>query len=171
MRCEKLNESALLRTLQRGASGEAAAGGGVENAARAMGAAALQNGEILGTAQSPIYTQQLEPTFRAQLWRTLRTLGTAFIILSGVGALADERGGISRGIMGGDGAPKPTPETKTKFADVKGVDEAKGELVEIVEYLRSPAKFTRLGGKLPKGLLLVGPPRGGGRKSLIPYVN
>ena len=80
-----------------------------------------------------------------------------FIILSGVGALADERGGISRGIMGGDGAPKPTPETKTKFADVKGVDEAKGELVEIVEHLRSPAKFTRLGGKLPKGLLLVGP--------------
>ena len=158
VRSEKLNESALLRTLQRGASGEAAAGGGVENAARAMGAAALVNGEVLGTAQSPLYTQQLEPTFRAQLWRTLRTLGTAFIILSGVGALADERGGISRGIMGGDGAPKPTPETKTKFADVKGVDEAKGELVEIVEYLRSPAKFTRLGGKLPKGLLLVGPP-------------
>ena len=158
MRSEKLNESALLRTLQRGASGEAAAGGGVENAARAMGAAALVNGEVLGTAQSPLYTQQLEPTFKAQLWRTLRTLGTAFIILSGVGALADERGGISRGIMGGDGAPKPTPETKTKFADVKGVDEAKGELVEIVEYLRSPAKFTRLGGKLPKGLLLVGPP-------------
>ena len=87
MRCEKLNESALLRTLQRGASGEAAAGGGVENAARAMGAAALVNGEVLGTAQSPLYTQQLEPTFKAQLWRTLRTLGTAFIILSGVALL------------------------------------------------------------------------------------
>ena len=107
-----------------------------------MGAAALQNGEVLGTAQSPVYTQQLEPTFKAQFWRTLRTLGTAFIVLSGIGALADERGGISRGIMGGDSAPKPTPETKTKFKDVKGVDEAKGELVEIVEYLRSPAKFT-----------------------------
>ena len=96
VRCEKLNESALLRTIQRGASGEAAAGGNVQDAARAMGAAALQNGEVLGTAQSPVYTQQLEPTFKAQFWRTLRTLGTAFIVLSGIGALADERGGISQ---------------------------------------------------------------------------
>ena len=127
-----------------------------------MGAAAAvtANGEVLGTERAPIYMQQLEPTFRAQAWRTVRTLGTAFIILSGIGALADDRGGgISQRIMGGgDGQPKPTPESKTKFEHVKGVDEAKGELVEIVEYLRNPQKFTRLGGKLPKGILLVGPP-------------
>jgi cell division protease FtsH len=44
------------------------------------------------------------------------------------------------------------------FADVAGIDEAKGELVEVVDFLKEPTKYTRLGGAVPKGVLLVGPP-------------
>ena len=47
---------------------------------------------------------------------------------------------------------------KVTFADVAGVDEAKEELAEVVEFLSNPRKFTRLGGRIPKGVLLVGPP-------------
>ncbi|PYP67107.1 MAG: cell division protein FtsH [Gemmatimonadetes bacterium] len=47
---------------------------------------------------------------------------------------------------------------KVTFADVAGADEAKQELQEIIEFLRDPQKFTKLGGRLPKGALLVGPP-------------
>jgi cell division protease FtsH len=49
-------------------------------------------------------------------------------------------------------------EVGVTFEDAAGVDEAKEELVEVIEFLKSPEKFTKLGGKLPKGVLLVGPP-------------
>ncbi len=47
---------------------------------------------------------------------------------------------------------------KVTFADVAGIDEAKEELQEIIQFLRDPKRFTRLGGRIPKGVLLVGPP-------------
>ncbi len=49
-------------------------------------------------------------------------------------------------------------EVKVTFADVAGVDEAKEELQEVIEFLKTPEKFRRLGGKIPKGILLIGPP-------------
>ncbi len=49
-------------------------------------------------------------------------------------------------------------DVKVKFDDVAGVDEAKTELEEVVEFLKTPEKFAKLGGRIPKGILLVGPP-------------
>ena len=53
---------------------------------------------------------------------------------------------------------KEETKVKTTFADVAGVDEAKEEVQEIVEFLKEPAAFQKLGGRIPKGVLLVGPP-------------
>ena len=47
---------------------------------------------------------------------------------------------------------------QTTFADVAGCDEAKEEVTEIVEFLRDPTKFQKLGGRIPRGVLMVGPP-------------
>jgi cell division protease FtsH len=49
-------------------------------------------------------------------------------------------------------------QNRVTFADVAGVDEAKGELQEIIEFLKDPQKFQKLGGRIPKGVLLMGPP-------------
>ena len=49
-------------------------------------------------------------------------------------------------------------QIKTTFADVAGCDEAKEDVTELVDFLRDPSKFQKLGGKIPKGVLMVGPP-------------
>ena len=58
-------------------------------------------------------------------------------------------------LLSQDAVPEKSKKT---FADVRGCDEAKAEVTEIVEFLKQPDRFTRLGGKLPKGVLLTGPP-------------
>jgi cell division protease FtsH len=75
---------------------------------------------------------------------------------------AAQQGGIGGGLMGiGRSRARrydQERETKVTFDDVAGIDEAEHELVEIVDFLKDPQKYTRLGGTAPKGVLLVGPP-------------
>ncbi|EEW24434.1 ATP-dependent zinc metalloprotease FtsH [Rhodobacter ferrooxidans] len=86
-----------------------------------------------------------------------------FLLLIGIWVFFMNRmqGGGKGGAMGfGKSRAKLLTEKhgRVTFDDVAGIDEAKEELEEIVEFLRNPQKFSRLGGKIPKGALLVGPP-------------
>jgi cell division protease FtsH len=75
---------------------------------------------------------------------------------------AQQGGGIGGGLLsiGGSKARRYDQEqdTRVTFDDVAGIDEAEHELVEIVDFLKDPSKYTRLGGTAPKGVLLIGPP-------------
>ncbi|HFE52108.1 MAG TPA: ATP-dependent metallopeptidase FtsH/Yme1/Tma family protein, partial [Bacteroidetes bacterium] len=83
------------------------------------------------------------------------------LLLFGIWGLMFRRMGPSGGLMSiGKSKAKIYVEGKTKvtFKDVAGVDEAVEEVKEIVDFLKNPARFQRLGGRIPKGVLLVGPP-------------
>ncbi|MDP5218712.1 ATP-dependent zinc metalloprotease FtsH [Ruegeria sp. 2205SS24-7] len=102
--------------------------------------------------------KQQQSTFQSFLITLL-----PFLLLIGVWVYFMNRmqGGGKGGAMGfGKSKAKMLTEKhgRVTFDDVAGIDEAKEELEEIVEFLRNPQKFSRLGGKIPKGALLVGPP-------------
>ncbi|MGD1870697.1 MAG: ATP-dependent zinc metalloprotease FtsH [Neomegalonema sp.] len=103
----------------------------------------------------------VEPQQQSGLMATLLTW-LPLIILVGIWIFFLNRmQSNGRGAMGfGKSRAKLLPENTTRvtFDDVAGIDEAKEELEEIVEFLKSPQKYTALGGKIPKGALLVGPP-------------
>jgi len=96
------------------------------------------------------------------IWSMLLSFGPILLILGvWIFLMRQMQGGAGGKAMGfGKSKAKLLTEAhgRVTFADVAGVDEAKADLEEIVEFLREPQKFQRLGGKIPRGVLLVGPP-------------
>ena len=108
------------------------------------------------------YTRVYESTFLRDLMSwvipALVFFGVWFLL---VRRMANQGGGALGGFMNiGKSRAKVYVESKTgvTFADVAGVDEAKAELQEVVDFLKNPGKYGRLGARVPKGVLLVGPP-------------
>src|SRR5207302_8777882 len=100
------------------------------------------------------------PFSESLLW----SFGPTLLIVFGVLSLFRRIGNASGpgGLLGSFGQSRArlyNPETPgTTFADVAGIDEVKQELQELVDFLREPQKYERLGGMVPKGVLLIGPP-------------
>jgi len=104
--------------------------------------------------KNPLYVQNI-PSLASQI----PSLLFGILGLFAIGYFLFGRGGVgAEGMLGKQQMLNPVERSNTSFDDVKGADEAKIELQDIVEYLKNPGKFTRLNAKLPKGVLLTGPP-------------
>ena len=75
-----------------------------------------------------------------------------------MGNIAGGPGGLTRGLLGGRFAKPKETRQRVTFDDVAGQDQAKREVAELVEFLREPERFQRVGAEVPHGVLLVGPP-------------
>lgn len=104
------------------------------------------------------FTGVIESTF----WRDLLSWIIPVALFVGIWFFILKRFGQAQGGFMQVGQSKAKiyveKDIKVTFEDVAGVDEAKDELREVIEFLKTPEKFTKLGGKIPKGILLVGPP-------------
>lgn len=107
------------------------------------------------------FTGQIESTFLRDLLSWIMPVLLFFGVWWYIGRRVAEGVGLGGGLMQiGKSKAKIYVESNTgiTFADVAGVDEAKDELREVVDFLKNPSDYGRLGGRMPKGVLLVGPP-------------
>ena len=129
----------------------------LENAQRALG---VSDEEFVPVTYA---TETDWTSTAARIAPTVIMIAFWIAVIKGVGNMAGKGMGGGGGMGGIFNIGKAKPATKAetvlvKFKDVAGCNEAKAEIVEFVQFLKEPARFTKLGAKIPKGALLVGPP-------------
>ncbi|TVR02395.1 MAG: ATP-dependent zinc metalloprotease FtsH [Deltaproteobacteria bacterium] len=122
-------------------------------------------GRVSDDLQDVLVAQGVEFTFRREepsLWTPILTIALPLLLILFIFFffMRQLQGGGGKAMSFGKSRAKLLNENQNKvtFADISGVEEAKEELQEIIEFLRDPKRFTRLGGRIPKGVLLMGPP-------------
>src|SRR5882672_6497055 len=125
----------------------------------------VQDATIVGYDIKGHFTKKVQVTVerdQTPAWANMLISWAPFLLLIGfwVFFMRQMQSGGNKALSFGKSKAKllASQQKKVTFKDVAGVDEAKEELQEIIEFLREPQKFQKLGGRIPKGVLLMGPP-------------
>ena len=119
-------------------------------------------GEFLADLDERSIRTEVRPRDEGSFWRQILIMWFPLVLFIGLWIffIRQMQGGSGKAMSFGKSKARLLNENSVSvtFKDVAGIEESKAELEEIIEFLREPKKFTRLGGRIPKGVLLVGPP-------------
>ena len=119
-------------------------------------------GEFLADLDERSIRTEVKPRDEGSFWRQILIMWAPLVLFIGLWIffIRQMQSGGGKAMSFGKSKARLLTENQHEvtFKDVAGIEESKAELEEIIEFLREPKKFTRLGGRIPKGVLLVGPP-------------